>query len=73
MSRAAFMLVVGGTDHYPTEAQWEELEDEIDKLRKGPKVGATDLELLRTEAGQQAVTAWREKHRLRPAVETTRR
>jgi hypothetical protein len=64
MSRAAFMLVVGRTDHFPTEAQWEELEDEIDALRMGNQLGATDLELLRTEAGQRAILVWRERHRL---------
>jgi hypothetical protein len=64
MSRAAYILAVGRTDHPPTEVQWEELEDEIDGLRMGSQVDATDLELLRTEADQQAIWEWRERHRL---------
>jgi hypothetical protein len=58
MSRAAYMLLVGRTDHFPTEAQWE---DAIDALRKGGAYGATDVELLRTEADQQAIWEWVER------------
>ena len=58
-------LLFGRTD--PTEAQWKELQDEIDALRRDRGTpGATDVELLKTEAGQKAVKEWRERHRLSP-------
>ena len=65
MSRAEFMTGIGPVEHPPSEAMWEALEAQMSQVKRASGVpGMTDAEALATDAGQQAITAWKRRNKL---------
>ena len=62
------MWVVGQTAYSPSEAMWEELEQELDRIRSSESPGypITDREFLGTNPATKAVMAWKRRHHLLP-------
>lgn len=69
MTRAALMEIIGPTDHSPSEAMLEELEAEIDVLRKEGFYGATEAQLLDTVRVRRVIADWKLRHQLELRVD----
>jgi hypothetical protein len=68
MQRGTIMVAVGRTAYSPSEAMWEELEAELDRLRAetSPGYPITDLEFLGSVPAKKALFAWKRRHKLLP-------
>jgi hypothetical protein len=65
MTRADYLVAVGDTEHPPTEQMWQELEAEINQIKRtGDVPGLTDREALATDSGTQAIAAWKLRNNL---------
>ena len=65
MARADYIAVIGETDYPPTEEMWEELEAEINQVKRDFGVpGMTDLDALRTDAAGGRIMDWMQRHKL---------
>ena len=68
MQRGTIMWAVGRTDHSPTEAMWEEIEAELDRIRatESPGYPITGREFLGSHPATKAIMAWKRRHELLP-------
>lgn len=63
------MAFIGHCDHPPSKAMLEELEAELDGLRRERIYGISDAQVLDTVRARRVVVMWKLRHRLEPRPE----
>lgn len=66
VTRSDLMAVIGPRDHSPSEAVLEELEAELEVLRRERIHGIDDRDLFDSAAARRLVVRWKLRHKLEP-------
>lgn len=66
MNRQLIRVVIGSCARPPTAAMWQELEQELEELRRQRIYGVTLKDLLDTVRVRRAIREWKTKHLLEP-------
>lgn len=67
MNRQLIRVVIGPCARSPTAAMWQELEGELEELRRQRIYGVTLKDLLDTVRVRRAIRDWKMRHLLEPS------